>query len=104
MPRPKMPDGLYVSVSQLKTWLMCPRKYELKYIRGVDASIRSGEPGVRVGVPRGARRLLQRDQDRRASRSGGISSSTPSGPRGRRPRRGTFPSRPTMTTALTLAP
>ena len=35
MPRPKMPDGLYVSVSQLKTWLMCPRKYELRYIRGV---------------------------------------------------------------------
>ena len=35
MPRPKMPDGLYVSVSQVKTWLMCPRKYELKYIRGV---------------------------------------------------------------------
>ena len=34
MPRPKMPDGLYVSVSQVKTWLMCPRKYELKYIRG----------------------------------------------------------------------
>ncbi len=30
-----MPDGLYVSVSQVKTWLMCPRKYELKYIRGV---------------------------------------------------------------------
>ena len=30
MPRPKMPDGLYVSVSQVKTWLMCPRKYELK--------------------------------------------------------------------------
>ena len=35
MPRPKMPDGLYVSVSQIKTWLMCPRKYELKYVRGV---------------------------------------------------------------------
>ena len=34
MPTPKMPDGLYASVSQLKTWLMCPRKYELKYIRG----------------------------------------------------------------------
>jgi len=35
MPRPQMPDGLYVSVSQIKTWLMCPRKYELKYVRGV---------------------------------------------------------------------
>jgi CRISPR/Cas system-associated exonuclease Cas4 (RecB family) len=35
MPKPTMPDGLYVSVSQVKTWLMCPRKYELRYIRGV---------------------------------------------------------------------
>jgi CRISPR/Cas system-associated exonuclease Cas4 (RecB family) len=29
-----MPDGLYISVSQVKTYLMCPRKYELHYIRG----------------------------------------------------------------------
>ena len=34
MGKPELPDGLYISVSQLKTWLMCPRKYELKYIRG----------------------------------------------------------------------
>jgi CRISPR/Cas system-associated exonuclease Cas4 (RecB family) len=26
---------IIVSVSQLKTWLMCPRKYELRYVRGV---------------------------------------------------------------------
>jgi putative RecB family exonuclease len=30
-----MPDGLYVSVSQLKCWLRCPRQFELKYVRGV---------------------------------------------------------------------
>jgi hypothetical protein len=24
------PDGLYVSVSQLKTYLRCPRQYELQ--------------------------------------------------------------------------
>jgi putative RecB family exonuclease len=35
MPRPKLPDGLYVSVSQLKCWLRCPRQFELKYIRGI---------------------------------------------------------------------
>ncbi len=34
MARPQMPDGLYISVSQLKTFLMCPRKYELHYVRG----------------------------------------------------------------------
>lgn len=27
-------DVLHVSVSQLKTWLRCPRQYELKYVRG----------------------------------------------------------------------
>lgn len=27
-------DGLHVSVSQIKTWLRCPRQYELKYVRG----------------------------------------------------------------------
>lgn len=36
MPKPKMPDGLYVSVSQVKTYLTCPRRYELKYVRGAD--------------------------------------------------------------------
>lgn len=36
MPKPKMPDGLYVSVSQVKTYLACPRKYELKCVRGAD--------------------------------------------------------------------
>jgi len=30
--RPQMPEGLYVSVSQVKSFLMCPRKYELHYI------------------------------------------------------------------------
>ena len=28
------PDGLYVSVSQLKTYLRCPRQYELRYVLG----------------------------------------------------------------------
>lgn len=32
MPRPQMPDGLYISVSQVKSFLMCPRKYELHYV------------------------------------------------------------------------
>lgn len=35
MPRPELPDGLYTSVSQVKTWLRCPRQFELKYVRGV---------------------------------------------------------------------
>jgi putative RecB family exonuclease len=35
MPKPKMPDGLYISVSQLKCWLRCPRQFEVKYVRGV---------------------------------------------------------------------
>ena len=34
MGRPTMPEGLYISVSQVKAYLMCPRKYELHYIRG----------------------------------------------------------------------
>lgn len=29
-------DVLHVSVSQLKTWLRCPRQYEFKYVRGVE--------------------------------------------------------------------
>ncbi len=36
MPKPNMPDGLYVSVSQVKTYLLCPRRYELKYVRGAE--------------------------------------------------------------------
>lgn len=32
MSRPKMPEGLYISISQVKSYLMCPRKYELHYI------------------------------------------------------------------------
>jgi CRISPR/Cas system-associated exonuclease Cas4 (RecB family) len=32
VPRPKMPEGLYISVSQVKSYLMCPRKYELHYV------------------------------------------------------------------------
>jgi putative RecB family exonuclease len=33
------PDALHVSVSQLKTWLRCPRQYELKYIRGAEPEL-----------------------------------------------------------------
>lgn len=36
MARPKIPDGLYTSVSQMKCWLRCPRQFELKYVRGVE--------------------------------------------------------------------
>jgi hypothetical protein len=35
MPKPVMPEGLYISVSQLKCWRRCPRQYELKYVKGV---------------------------------------------------------------------
>lgn len=35
MGQPKIPDGLYTSVSQVKCYLRCPRQFELKYIRGV---------------------------------------------------------------------
>ena len=35
MPRPQLPDGLYVSVSQVKAWLRCPRQFELHYVRGI---------------------------------------------------------------------
>jgi putative RecB family exonuclease len=35
MPRHKMPDGLYVSISQVKCFLRCPRQFELKYVRGL---------------------------------------------------------------------
>ncbi len=34
MGKPKMPEGLYISVSQVKSYLRCPRQYELHYIRG----------------------------------------------------------------------
>jgi hypothetical protein len=33
-----LPEGLYISVSQIKCWLKCPRQYVLKYVRGVDAA------------------------------------------------------------------
>jgi CRISPR/Cas system-associated exonuclease Cas4 (RecB family) len=36
MPAPEMPDGVYVSVSQLKTYLRCARQFELKYVRGIS--------------------------------------------------------------------
>jgi CRISPR/Cas system-associated exonuclease Cas4 (RecB family) len=36
--RLSLPDGLYISISQLKCWLRCPRQYALKYIRGVEAA------------------------------------------------------------------
>jgi putative RecB family exonuclease len=29
-------EGLYISVSQVKTYLKCPRQYELKYVRGLE--------------------------------------------------------------------
>jgi hypothetical protein len=29
-------DGLYISVSQIKTFAMCPMKYRLHYVEGVD--------------------------------------------------------------------
>jgi hypothetical protein len=35
MGKPVMPEGLYISVSQLKCYLRCPRQYELKYVKGV---------------------------------------------------------------------
>ncbi len=35
MGKPELPSGLYISVSQLKTHLACPRKFALKYILGV---------------------------------------------------------------------
>jgi len=34
MAKTTMPDGLYISVSQVKCFLRCPKQYELKYIRG----------------------------------------------------------------------
>ncbi|MBI5543814.1 MAG: PD-(D/E)XK nuclease family protein [Deltaproteobacteria bacterium] len=37
MARPKH-EGLYTSVSQVKTYLRCPRQFELKYVRGVPAA------------------------------------------------------------------
>jgi putative RecB family exonuclease len=33
--RYERPEGLFISVSQLKTYLKCPRQYELRYVRGV---------------------------------------------------------------------
>jgi CRISPR/Cas system-associated exonuclease Cas4 (RecB family) len=36
MGKPKLPDGLYTSVSQVKCYLRCPRQFELKYVRGVE--------------------------------------------------------------------
>jgi CRISPR/Cas system-associated exonuclease Cas4 (RecB family) len=29
-------DELYVSITQLKTWMLCPRQFELRYVRGVQ--------------------------------------------------------------------
>ena len=29
-------DELYVSISQLKSWMQCPRQFELHYVRGVE--------------------------------------------------------------------
>lgn len=31
------PEGLFFSVSQLKSWLRCPRAYEYRYVRGAQA-------------------------------------------------------------------
>jgi CRISPR/Cas system-associated exonuclease Cas4 (RecB family) len=33
-----LPEGLYVSISQIKAWLRCPRAYVLHYIRGTEAA------------------------------------------------------------------
>lgn len=35
MSAPKF-DGLYISTSQVKTYLRCPRQYEFRYVRGLD--------------------------------------------------------------------
>jgi len=35
MSKPALSQGLYVSVSQVKCWLRCPRQFELKYVRGL---------------------------------------------------------------------
>ena len=32
-------DALHVSVSQVKTWLRCPRQYELRYVRGAEPEV-----------------------------------------------------------------
>lgn len=32
-------DALHVSVSQIKTWLRCPRQYELRYVRGAEPEV-----------------------------------------------------------------
>ena len=31
------PEGLFLSVSQIKAWLRCPRAYEYRYVRGAEA-------------------------------------------------------------------
>lgn len=36
MRRATLPEGLYVSVSQIKCWLKCSRQYVLHYVRGVE--------------------------------------------------------------------
>jgi CRISPR/Cas system-associated exonuclease Cas4 (RecB family) len=33
---------LHVSASQIKTWLMCPRKYQYRYVLGLQPEHRSG--------------------------------------------------------------
>lgn len=39
MNAPLKTEGLYFSVTQLKSWLMCPRKYEYRYVRGVEPEL-----------------------------------------------------------------
>lgn len=68
------PDGLYVSVSQLKTYLRCPRQYELRYVRGekpesvavalvlgaaVHAALASYYTGLRDGAVLGLEDMLE---------------------------------------------
>lgn len=36
MNAPIKPEGLHTSVSQVKTWVQCPRKYEYRYIQGAE--------------------------------------------------------------------
>jgi hypothetical protein len=53
MRKPVMPEGLYISVSQLKCYLRCPRQYELKYVKGCPRP--SCRPPSRL-APRSTRR------------------------------------------------
>jgi CRISPR/Cas system-associated exonuclease Cas4 (RecB family) len=40
MPLADLRQGLHVSVSQIKSWLMCPRKYQYQYVLGTEPAHR----------------------------------------------------------------